>query len=336
MLAGPGTVLRIATFNLESLDDGPQVPVPLSARIEVLRPQLLCLNADILCLQEVNGQHPAGGGPRRLLALDRLLETTPYARFHRAATSRVVGAEAKSDASRGVDAVHNLVVLSRYSLAAVRELHHDLVAPPAYRMATAAPPAAGQSPVEWDRPILHVTIDLPSGQTLDLVNLHLRAPLAAPVPGGKIESLAWKAVSPWAEGFFLAAVKRAGQALEVRLLADSILDADSDALIAVAGDFNAGVEETPVRIVRGDPADTGNAKLAERALSAIEGQVPEALRYSVVHAGRRELLDHILVSRALLDRVHSLEIHNEGLDDELDAEGPGSHHAPLVASFDMN
>lgn len=329
-------MLRIATFNLESLDDGPQVPVPLAARIEVLRPQLLRLNADVLCLQEVNGQHPAGGGPRQLLALDRLLETTPYAGFHRAATSRIAGGDAKTDTSRGADAVHNLVILSRYPLSVARELRHDLVAPPAYRMATAVPPASGQAPVEWDRPVLYAAADLPSGQVLHTINLHLRAPLAAPVPGGKIDSFAWRAVSPWAEGFFLAATKRAGQALEVRLLVDSILDSDPDALIAVAGDFNAQIEETPARIVRGDPRDTGNAALAGRALDALEDRIPAARRYSVVHARRRELLDHILVSRALLKCAQGLDIDNEGLGDELGAEGPGSHHAPLVASFDLD
>ena len=38
----------------------------------------LRLKADILCLQEVNGQETAGG-PRRLMALGRLIEGTLYA-----------------------------------------------------------------------------------------------------------------------------------------------------------------------------------------------------------------------------------------------------------------
>ncbi len=40
--------LRIATFNLESLDDRPDVDPPLEARIAALRPQLLRLVADRL------------------------------------------------------------------------------------------------------------------------------------------------------------------------------------------------------------------------------------------------------------------------------------------------
>ena len=42
--------LRIATFNLENL--GAREDAPLEGRIEKLRPQLLRLDADVLCLQE--------------------------------------------------------------------------------------------------------------------------------------------------------------------------------------------------------------------------------------------------------------------------------------------
>ena len=65
--------LRIATFNLESLDDRPGLEPPLAARIAVLRPQLERLRADVLCLQEVNGQPSGHHAPRRLLALDALI-----------------------------------------------------------------------------------------------------------------------------------------------------------------------------------------------------------------------------------------------------------------------
>jgi hypothetical protein len=43
--------LRIATFNLENLDDKPGKKPTLTERIAVMRPQLLRLKADILCLQ---------------------------------------------------------------------------------------------------------------------------------------------------------------------------------------------------------------------------------------------------------------------------------------------
>lgn len=80
---------RLATFNLENLDDAPASVPRLAERIAELRPQILRLDADILFLQEVNGQ-PARG-PRTLAALDALLDGTPLATFHRAATASPSG-----------------------------------------------------------------------------------------------------------------------------------------------------------------------------------------------------------------------------------------------------
>jgi endonuclease/exonuclease/phosphatase family metal-dependent hydrolase len=329
--------LRIATFNLESLDDRPDLDPPLEARIEALRPRLLRLNADVLCLQEVNGQHPPGGGPRRLLALDRLLAGTPYEGFHRAASTRVTGGvfDPEEGADRGADAVHNLAILSRSPILAVEELRHRLVDPPSYRPGTAKPPLAAPQAVEWDRPILGATIELAGGRRLHVVDLHLRAPLAAPVPGQKRDAQTWNSVGGWAEGFFLATMKRAGQALETRLFIERIFDREPDALIAVCGDFNAEERQTPLRIIRGEPGDTGNPALAPRALVPLERTLPESRRFSVVHGGRKQMLDHLLVSPALLAAYRHVEVHNEGLADELTDAGPDSHHAPLVAEFEL-
>jgi len=237
--------LRIATFNLESLDDRPDVAPPLAARIAVLRPQLLRLKADVLCLQEVNGQRPPGGGPRQLLALERLLAETPYAGFHLISSSRVSGPD--SEAERGADAVHNLVILSRHPFGSTEELRHHLVEPPTYRPKTARPAVEREQAIEWDRPILAAAIELAAGRRLHVVNLHLRAPLAAPVPGQKKDAHTWRSVSGWAEGFFLATVKRAGQALETRLFIERIFDHDARALVAVCGDFNAEERQTPAQ-----------------------------------------------------------------------------------------
>jgi endonuclease/exonuclease/phosphatase family metal-dependent hydrolase len=325
--------LRIATFNLESLDDRPDLEPPLETRIAVLRPLLLRLEADVLCLQEVNGQRPPGGGPRRLLALDHLLVGTPYEAFHRAASSRVLGPD--RDEERGVDAVHNLVILSRAPIAAVEELRHHLVEPPSYRPTTAVPPRTGAQAVEWDRPILSAAVELEGGRRLHVVNLHLRAPLAAPVRGQKQDSLTWKSVAGWAEGFFLATMKRAGQALETRLFIERLFDADPQALVAVCGDFNAEERQTPLRTIRGEPGDTGNPALAPRALVPLERTLPESQRFSVVHGGYKQMLDHLLVSQALLAGYDHLEVYNEGLADELTDTGPQSHHAPLVAEFQL-
>lgn len=190
----------------------------------------------------------------------------------------------------------------------------------------------------WDRPVLEAEIGLPDGRALHVFNLHLRAPLAAPVPGHPHAALSWDATAAWAEGFYLAAVKRAGQALEARLAVDAVLDREPAALIAVAGDFNAAPGHTAVRILQADPDDTGNAALANRRLIPVERGVPAERRHSVLHGGRAMLLDHLLVSDALHAHLRAVEIHNETLADEVRARRAGpppaqSFHAPLVADF---
>lgn len=322
--------LRIATFNLESLDDRDDGGPTLDERIALLRPALRRLGADILCLQEVNAQRTRKGEPRELAALARLLDGTPYEDFHRHATMR---ADGKALADK-----HNLVALSRWPFIDVREFRHEFVSPPLWQARTGeqAPSAVG-----WDRPIQYVTIDLGAGRSLHLINLHLRAPLATAIPGQKVAPFVWKSVEAWAEGYFLSALKRTGQALEARLLIDRIFDLERDARLVVLGDFNAEIDESPLKIVRGAEEDTGNGRLAWRALVPLERGLPEGRRYSVIHHGRRIMLDHILVSRAMTAGYRAIEVHNEMLGDELVGyvdivDDPESYHAPVVAEFDLD
>ncbi len=323
--------LRLATFNLESLDDGPGVEPPLSTRISVLRPLLVRLDADVLCLQEVNAQSDDKRKPRRLAALDSVLAGTGYTEFHRAWSET---------SSRGPADIHNLVTLSRWPIVEQRQIFHELVPPPQYRMVTATPKPDVASPVTWDRPFLYTCIAMPTGPHLHVLNLHLRAPLAALVPGQKLAPFVWKSVAGWAEGFYLAAMKRSGQALEARLFVDSLFDRDPDAMIAVAGDLNAESRETPLRAVYGDPEDTGNDALSDRALALVENDIPKDRRFTVLHRGNRVMLDHVLVSRTLKARHRRAEIVNEELMDEyfafVDGVHPaGSFHAPVIAEFDL-
>lgn len=326
------TRLRIATFNVESLGENSSAIAPLAARIAVLRPQFSRLDADIICLQEVDAEDLPGKGGRALLALDELLAGTQYAAYFRA-VSRSTHGDYPADR-------HNLVVLSRFPIQQVEQIHHDIVHPFNYRPITAVPRPGESIEARFDRPLLYCVVALPGGQTLHLVNLHLKAPLAAAIPGQKRSALVWNSTHGWAEGFFVAAMKRAGQALEARLLVDRILNREPDAMIAVCGDFNADSWEVPVRLMLGAVEETNNRALESRSLIALDLQVPGPRRYSVVHAGRPVMLDHILASRALAARLSETELHNEHLSDEVfshpEARRPAeSFHAPLCAGFDF-
>src|ERR687896_704015 len=97
--------LRVATFNLENLDDGPNVEPALSDRIRIMRPQLERVRADILCLQEVHSQ--GLNGAQTFAALDELLSSSVYASFNRETIQTTGGALYDE---------RNIVTLSRFPI----------------------------------------------------------------------------------------------------------------------------------------------------------------------------------------------------------------------------
>jgi hypothetical protein len=208
--------MRIATFNLESFGKADRRSASLAERAVVLRPQLERLKADILCLQEVDA--PKVAGLRRPVDLERLLAGTSYTEHRLVVSTGPTGATPAD--------VHNLAVLTRLRVVEASDLRHDLVEPPRFRRRAALPPDDAPVPLSWDRPLQHLVMALPDGRRLHVFNVHLRAPLAAAVPGQKAGPFAWKSISGWAEGFFMAAVKRAGQALELRLAIERVFDAE--------------------------------------------------------------------------------------------------------------
>jgi endonuclease/exonuclease/phosphatase family metal-dependent hydrolase len=322
--------MRLATFNIESLDASPKDGVMLAERVECLRPQLERLNADILCLQEVNSQKDKGRKDRSLGALEVLLKGTQYEDYELAATRGAEGG--------GLADVHNLVTLSRFPILSLIEIRHTLLPPPVYQMLTSAPPDAAPRHVYFERPALVAELACPGSRCLTIVNVHLRAPLASPVAGQKLSPFSWRSTAGWAEGFFLSSLKRNAQALEIRLALENMFDADPQSLIAVCGDLNAQDHETPVKILQAAEEDTGNGHLATRSLIVADRAIPQDRRHSVLHHGRPQMLDHVLLSRSLGGFLKSIELHNEALSDEADGAGtlhntPGSYHAPLVATF---
>ncbi|AFU01358.1 endonuclease/exonuclease/phosphatase family protein [Nocardia brasiliensis] len=324
--------LRIATFNLENFDETPN-PGPfeptLADRIAVMRPQIDRLRADILCLQEVNGQERSGQ-PRALLALADLLQGTRLSGWNVVSTEKANGE---------VFDERNLVLVTSLPVTARTQLLNDLVAAPMYQILTANPPAAQPRPINIERPILHVELDL-LGAPLHVIVVHLKSKLPTDIPGQKADRFTWRDAGAMAEGSFLSGMKRMSQAVEVRRLIDQILDRDAAARIVVAGDFNATADEVPLVAIRGDVEDTGNGALAGRVLVPLEHTVPEPARYTLFHHGRGAMLDHLLVTRNLLANYRGTEIHNEVLHDEsadfaTDKKYPESDHAPVVATFEF-
>jgi endonuclease/exonuclease/phosphatase family metal-dependent hydrolase len=322
--------LRIATFNLENLDDVPDKSPSLAERITVLRPQLERLNADVICFQEVHGQETPGQ-PRRLLALQELLQDTAYADFHMAYTL--------TTANEAYDK-RNLVTISRYPLTSVAQYRSELVHDLVYQKVTAVPREEEAKTVSFERPILYTQINVSPDFVFHVINLHLKSRIPTNVAGQKQDRYSWKTSYGWAEGFFISSMKRVGQALETRILVDRIFDGDDLAKIVVCGDFNAHPDEVPVEAISGRIENTGNPALVNRVLTPCENTVPESSRFTYLHQGQKRLLDHMLISRHMVRYYRAAEIHNENLHDEgaafaYDTKFPESDHAPFIAEFEI-
>jgi endonuclease/exonuclease/phosphatase family metal-dependent hydrolase len=314
------TKVRIATFNLENLEDNPD----LSARILLMQPQLVRINADILCLQEVNKES----------ALDKLIQGTQYESFNRISTANNTGANHGQS--------QNVVILSRWEIIDHEFVLNKFVQPPSYQMLTAVPVETAAKPFNWTRAIVHAKIALPD-QMLHILSFHLKSKIPFGIPGQRenipgTSAKKWKSSAAWAEGAFISSMIRMGQALEVRTLVDKIFADEPEALLTVCGDFNSESDEVPVEAIRGDVENTENPDLAGQVLVVCEKTIPASSRYSLIYQGKGTMLDHLLISRSLLAFYRSTEIHNELLHDEsaafaTDKKFPESDHAPVVSEF---
>ncbi len=293
-------------------------------RKKVLLPMLERIRADILLLQEVNS----------LTALEDLRHGTDYEDFYLVHTQSSSGKPFP---------VRNLAVLSRWKIAKVEQYRNQLTSAPEWRTITASPPEKTAKPVLWERPILHAEIPVANKKTLHILNLHLKSMNPTDIQGQKSPDpkkwYVWQTNKGWAEGYYLSDIKRVGQALEARVLVDELFKQEGDdALIVVGGDFNAEVGSVPFKAIVGSVDDTQNPDLLTSVLIPCELNVPPDERYSLIHHGKGNMIDHIAVSQAFYPYWAHTSIFNEMLADEsiafaTDVIFPQSDHAPVVASF---
>jgi len=267
-------------------------------------------------LQEVNS----------LNALDRLIEDSRYAEYNRVITLNLDDEPFNQ---------RNLVVLSNSEIISSRDVKHSIIESPKYSAVTGNAPEN----ITWERPIQYVQVEV-GGSTIHLINLHLKSKIPANLDDQKVDRFTWKSSSAWAEGFFISSIRRVGQALETRVLIDQIFDENIDAKIIVGGDFNSDLRDVPMEAVLGRIENTNNKDLNLREMMATELGIPESKRFSLIHRGRKQMIDHLIISRRLLSDYKNTEIHNETLKDEsiafsTDDKYPESDHAPVVIEFDI-
>ncbi|MHC5908549.1 endonuclease/exonuclease/phosphatase family protein [Streptomyces sp. S6] len=145
-----------------------------------------------------------------------------------------------------------------------------------------------------------------------------------------------------------ALYRRTAEAVTLRALADDLLDGDGRARdVVVLGDLNDEVQAATTQILLGPPGSeigTPGYKTPDQGdklrLWDVAPLIPADRRYSRVNSGRRELIDHVLLSHQLVHRVTEagtgvpddegvLRLPSVGEDPRERRDATGSDHAPV-------
>ncbi|MGQ3299314.1 choice-of-anchor I family protein [Reyranella sp.] len=330
-LVGTGSRLTVANYNIENLD-----PADGAAKFNALAQQIFGnLKApDILCLQEaqdnngptndsvtsasttlqmlvdaINTLSAASGGTARYAFQDNLFigddlnGGEPGGNIRVAYLYRV---------DRGVDLIESSLRTIDANGAATTVVGGN---------------AAAGHPFFASRPPLVADFTF-NGQTMTIVNNHFSS---------KSGSGALMGTQP---PFDAAEDTRAAQAQAVNIFVDSLLAADPDARVVVAGDLNEFEFEEPMAVLQGtatyrDGADadalpeytTGGIAV----LDSLSEMLPVDQRYDYVFDGNSQSLDQMYVTDAARAGAQYDIVH-------MNAEfaSQASDHDALVASFDMS
>ncbi|MCT9930231.1 endonuclease/exonuclease/phosphatase family protein [Planotetraspora sp. A-T 1434] len=312
----------VGTWNLENLyrpggEYGPRDMAAYEAKLKALSGTIAQVGPDVLGVEEV-------GDPAALDDLVALLD----GEWH-------VALSGHPDA-RGI----RVGVVSRLPLTVL----HDVSAfsPP---LAAIQADDTGATSAQTSRGVLAVRAEPAPGAALDVVVCHLKS---------KLLSFPGKRFQPRDEGErarfgAYALYRRSAEAVTVRGLADRLLDGHGRTRnVVVLGDLNDEPQAATTQILLGPPGSEIGT-VGERRPDSGDGSrlwnlaplIPEAERYSRVYHDRRELIDHILVSRALLDRVESVRsVVAHGLPSVGDQptarrDAADSDHAPVVATLSL-
>jgi endonuclease/exonuclease/phosphatase family metal-dependent hydrolase len=318
-------VVRIGTWNLENLFKPPSKFAPKTdaeydAKLDALAATITRMDPHVLAVQEV-------GDPVALRELADRVGGTWHIET--------------ADPEAGTEHAIRVGFLSRVPLT--------------YRAEVAAFPDKLRAIQQGDgqnddikamgRPALHVRVHL-DGTDIDLVSTHFKSKLLT-FPGGRF--------SPHDEGergrfAAYALYRRSAEATTVRAATTELLSSHPTGLLMVMGDLNDEVEAATTQILNGPPGSEIGAvgfdrpdKGPTQRLWNLAPRLPEAQRFSRMYRGRKELIDHIFVSHALVSKIAQDHVTTDAAgptpsidDDPTQRRGaPGSDHRPVLASMDL-
>ena len=307
-------MVRIGTWNLENLarpgpgSASPDSQAAYDAKLDTLAATITDLDPDVLAVQEI--LEPA--------ALDDLVTRLPGA--WRTAL-------AEPDA-RGI----RVGFLSRAALT---------------RLAQVTDFPAGLGPVTSDdtgrvltrlgRPALRTRVRR-DRWTIDVVSVHLKSKLLT-FPGGRFTP---RDEDERARYAVYALHRRAAEAAGIRAYVTRLLTEDPGSAVVVAGDLNDEPQAATTQILHGPPGsevgtggfDRPDAGDAQRLWNTV-GFLDEAERWSRVYRGRREMIDHVLVSHPLIGAIEevttgAVDVESIGDQPSSRRNAPASDHRPVL------
>jgi endonuclease/exonuclease/phosphatase family metal-dependent hydrolase len=214
---------------------------------------------------------------------------------------------------------------------------------------------AGLRPVQVDdsgatlgvmgRGAVAITLQSDSGTPIRLVTTHLKSKLLT-FPGGRFQ--------PHDEGerarfAAYALYRRAAEAATLRAWATNALgESEDDQALVLTGDLNDTVQAATTQLLLGPPgSEIGTAGFSQpdqgdhQRLWNLAPLMPPGRDYSRINHGRKELIDHILVSVPLVRPLEAITVEtiieqqlpSVTEDPNARRNAPSSDHAPVVATL---
>jgi endonuclease/exonuclease/phosphatase family metal-dependent hydrolase len=184
------------------------------------------------------------------------------------------------------------------------------------------------------RGALLVTVEV-SGARVRLLTAHLKSKLVT-YPGGRFQP---HDENERARGAGLALIRRTAEAVALRVDANALMTGNQTPLVLL-GDLNDESEAQTTQILLGPP--DGDPRRPDKGddvrLYDLSDEIPEAHRFSRIFHGRRELIDHILVSHELLFHVQQVDTFTRNTtsiteDPTERRDAAFSDHSPVFARF---
>jgi endonuclease/exonuclease/phosphatase family metal-dependent hydrolase len=195
------------------------------------------------------------------------------------------------------------------------------------------------------RGVLAVTYTTVTGNTVRALAAHLKSKLLS-FPGGRFDT---DDETERARYGVYALDRRAAEAAALRDWATDALGGQStDQSVLVCGDLNDTLDAATTQLIFGPPGSqigTGGFDHPDHGDPQRLWDVGYAMSppndYSRINQGRRELIDHILVSHAMVGSLTNattvpLDIPSIGVEPQVAPRtGPPSDHRPVLAQFDL-